>query len=502
MGDSMHRYQPAISVASRCFLRAAGYPAPRRFGVFREPRPHRRFPWSERHLQCVWFDPALRPACLRAASGERIVVENPGVWNLEAGPDFLGAVVRVEPDRRRLAGDVEVHVSPGDWHAHGHDNDPRYANVRFHVTSFPGAGGPAFALHIPLNDVLVEHLRGDLDFIDVTAYPYAARTAAPPCAAEFARWNADRIQQFLDAAGEERLRRKSDRLAAQMEMAGADQTFYAESLASLGYKYNKAPCRRLAEAVPLSLLREEAQGSPTRAYALLAGVAGLLPAADSSRWDAETRAWLRELWDFWWRRRDRFENNIIPRSAWRVAGQRPANHPARRLMAAALFFAQTNASADYWIRAAETSPSRVCDLFAQAWLSLRDPYFSMRCCFGGKPLKHPASLIGRERAEAMAVNVLAPFLAAAGAEKAFAGGLLEHMPPAEENSLIRQTAYTLLGADHPPSLYRAGLRRQGLLQIFHDYCLNDRSRCAACPLPSLLRNAAGASGARGEPFRL
>ena len=39
------------------------------------------------------------------------------------------------------------------------------------------------------------------------------------------------------------------------------------------------------------------------------------------------------------------------------------------------------------------------------------------------------------------------------------------------NSLMRQTAHALFGPDHPPSLYRDTLRRQGLMQVFYDYAL-------------------------------
>ncbi|MFH0878500.1 MAG: hypothetical protein V2A34_02195, partial [Lentisphaerota bacterium] len=62
--------------------------------------------------------------------------------------------------------------------------------------------------------------------------------------------------------------------------------------------------------------------------------------------------------------------------------------------------------------------------------------------------------------------------------------------PAETlNSVIRRTADSLFGPDHSTTLYRHGLRQQGLSQIFHDFCLNDRSRCATCGLPELVRRA-------------
>jgi len=59
---------------------------------------------------------------------------------------------------------------------------------------------------------------------------------------------------------------------------------------------------------------------------------------------------------------------------------------------------------------------------------------------------------------------------------------LRRLPPEEDNQIIRQTAHNLLGPDHNPALYRSGLRQQGLIQIFNDFCLTDRSRCKDCAL--------------------
>jgi hypothetical protein len=63
---------------------------------------------------------------------------------------------------------------------------------------------------------------------------------------------------------------------------------------------------------------------------------------------------------------------------------------------------------------------------------------------------------------------------------------MDQLPADSDNSLARQAAFFLFGPAHPVSLYRSGLRRQGLLQIFHDFCINDRTRCEACPFPSML----------------
>ena len=155
----------------------------------------RRFPWSERHLQCVWFDPELRPAGLKTGSGEDILVEDPGVWNSEAGPDFLGAAIRIGPGRRRIAADVEIHLHPADWERHGHASDPRYAKVRIHVTYFPGTlpDGhlPPGSVQIALKDALAANPLFSFENIDVTTYPQFARATPTPCSQILAAWTPD-----------------------------------------------------------------------------------------------------------------------------------------------------------------------------------------------------------------------------------------------------------------------------------------------------------------------
>jgi hypothetical protein len=441
------------------------------------------FPYSERHLQCVWFDNALRPAELRTTDGERVVVEDPGVWNLEAGPDFHGAALRIGPDRRRMAGDVEIHIHPSDWRQHGHQSDPRYARVRVHVTYFPGAlpeaDLPPGAIQISLKDALAARPGFSFENVDLVAYPFALRAPEPPCLKVLRHWNADRKTALLDAAGEERLRRKSERMARRMREEGPDQVLYEDVMSALGFKHNKNAFRQLALRLPHDTLRAEAAGREEVAYALLAGVSGLLPATSPARWEEESKAFARRIWDAWWKRRERYAGAIMPRSAWRLAGIRPANHPLRRLMAAALLFSSGKTLASRWNTLSLPQ-------LLKSLTNLRGPYFDRHATLGGRRLTRPAALIGADRAEAIAINVFAPFLAAAGVQAPFDRGLLDQLPPETDNAIIRQTALNLFGPDHGPSLYRTGLRRQGLIQIFHDYCLDDRSRCAACTFPALL----------------
>jgi hypothetical protein len=457
----------------------------------RDRRPTADFPYSERHLQCAWYDDKLRPANLKTAGGETVTVEHPGTWNLEAGPDFLGAAIRLGPKTRRIEGDVEVHIHPSDWRRHGHDKDRNYSRVRVHVTFFPGRvvrdEFPPGTVHIALRDLFAGNPAFSFETIDVTAYPYAIRASATPCRKQLKHWQPAERGALLDAAGEERLRRKGERMAAAMRANEPAQVLYEEIMTALGYKHNKEAFRRLARTVPLETLRDTADGDPDIAYSLLMGVAGLLPRKLDRSWDTQTRQFVRTLWDAWWRMHEPWDELILPRGSWKLGGLRPANHPARRLMAAADLFTRGTTPDERILHIGEHHADEFVKQAYHLLENLCSTYWDRRHSLGGKKTKRPVALVGRSRAAGIVTNVMVPFLAAMDEATPFSAGFLQQLPVETENAVQRQTAHTLFGRDHNPAFYHDGLRRQGLLQIFHDFCLNDRSHCTQCSFPELLK---------------
>lgn len=444
------------------------------------------FPYTERHLKCVWHDSALRPGGLKTHLGEDVEVEHPGQWNLEAGPDFLDAVLRIGPEQRRVAGDVEIHIRPADWRQHGHAADSRYCRIVAHVTFFPGALPsnvlPPGAVQIALKSVLAANPRFSFEAVDLTAYPHCIPVANTPCSGLLHTWPPARVQELLESAGQERLRLKAERLRLAVSVRGADQVLYEEVLCALGFKQNRLPFRRLATLVPHEVLREESGLDHDEAYALLAGVAGLLPAKIPERWDDETRAWVRRLWSLWWKRQSRWGSLVMQQTEWRLSSLRPANHPLRRLMAAVRLFCGTVPMLRTLDGSVVDSDERWQGLLRILEVNPNPPsYWNQRLALGGRP-QPCAALVGERRAAAILSNVMLPFLAATDRLDLDRANILRRIPLEEDNRLIRETALHLLGPDHNPAVYRTGLRQQGLLQIFHDFCLNNRAGCKTCPL--------------------
>jgi len=390
---------------------------------------------SERHVQAIWYDGALRPGNLRTADGAPVRVIDPGRWNLEAGPDFRDAVVEVGEDGHRIRGDVEVHMHVSDWTAHGHGHDPAYADVVAHVTWYPGPPPVAGAEYLPprcmricLGDVLRTKPDFSPDEIDLAAYPYARLPATPrPCEAAFAH-APDAALALLRAAGERRLEGKARRLCALFVRNGdRAQTFYEEMMAAFGYKHNAAPFRALAQTLPW----RELPPSPGAAATALACAADL---------------------------------GVAPRVPWRTANVRPSNSPARRIEEAARLFA---GELPALLRRLDA-----CDLAARPGQQA-----ALEILRAARPL-------GARRAAAMLTNVLIPF--------ARAEGRLARVPewifPEDLNATVRLMAFRLFGRDHNPALYAGnGLLVQGLLQVYREYCLAAHPDCSSCPLAGQAR---------------
>ncbi len=439
--------------------------------------------WSERHLQCVWFDDRLRPAPLAAVDGTPVTVLEPGRWNLEAGPDFLGATLETAGGVR-LTGDVEVHVTPRDWDAHRHAANPLYRNLVAHVTYAadpPPVTLPADVLRLSLARALCGNPAFSFDDIDLTAYPHAVLPVTPrPCATALAA-HPDRALTLLDAAGEFRIQAKARRLMARFRQnADRRQTLYEELLAALGYKQNAAPFRRLAQRLPVSDWDPDAGAA--NAYGRLLGAAGLLPPPDDSA-DPVLRPFVRGLWDYWWRHP---VADPLPADAWVRHGLRPQNSPVRRLAAAAALFTGRHTILDRLATLPATPPQA---WFRSAGLLFEScacwPFWDDRLTLSGPPTPGAGALLGPNRIAAMILNVIIPWFAA---EDRLDPNILDQLPPEDLSAPVRATAFRLFGRDHNPALLYAnnGLRIQGLLQIHADFCLSARAGCAGCPLAERL----------------
>ncbi len=88
-------------------------------------------PIKEDFLHYIWRTKKVPLHHLETIDGRRVEILDYGVYNVDAGPDFFNAKVRIEDTV--WAGNIEMHVFSSDWQKHKHQHDSAYDNVVLHV---------------------------------------------------------------------------------------------------------------------------------------------------------------------------------------------------------------------------------------------------------------------------------------------------------------------------------------------------------------------------------
>jgi len=446
------------------------------------------FPPPEALLQAVWQHQRLLRDQLVTQDGQRLHVLHPGFLNVEAGPDFREAVIRVG-DQAPVSGDVEIDPQPGDWVTHGHGNNPAYKNVVLHIVwdgrKTIGTGKPVAAIRGKLDsplwelnellsgesaNVLPEHLRGK-------------------CSAPLSTLSRDQLMDVLREAAHGRWLLRVQQFRARARQAGWEQALWEGIFRALGYKQNQWPMQTLAESRAQWLHHT---GDTLVCQSQLLGLGGLL-VEDPGLLKGSAGSYLRNVWDHWWRERDGLEGITLPRIAWRMNNLRPANHPQRRLALAAhwLKTADFIGRLEHWL-AASIEDADLEKSLHEILAVKHDEFWSWHYTFRSARQTRAQPLIGPPRITDLAVNVILPWLWTRARESGnqHFQDVAEHRflawGPSEDNSLLRLARQRLLGGSVMKKIPGAAAQ-QGLIQIVKSFCHHSNAVCEGCEFPRLLR---------------
>ncbi|MFT7121577.1 MAG: hypothetical protein ACJAZ9_001757, partial [Neolewinella sp.] len=85
----------------------------------------------EDFIHFLWRQARFDLRNLTTTGGSSLSIQDFGLHNKDAGPDFSGGQLRI--DGLQWAGNIEMHVKASDWYKHGHETDLAYDNVILHV---------------------------------------------------------------------------------------------------------------------------------------------------------------------------------------------------------------------------------------------------------------------------------------------------------------------------------------------------------------------------------
>jgi hypothetical protein len=440
-------------------------------------------------LQAVWQHQRLRRQELTTTDGQRLRILHPGFLNREGGPDFRGGVVQFGDSPPR-SGDIEVDLHSSGWRAHGHDRNPAFANVILHVIWGRDKTASQTPPALIINGTLDAPI-GELGFwLNSEASENLPDNLRGQCFAPLKELSPAKLSDLLRQAGQIRFQAKAAQFQARARQAGWEQALWEGIFRALGYKHNAWAMQCLAEQRERWLKQHL---SPPELQARLLGISGLLP-GELSRAQRVADGYLRSVWDLWWRDREEFSECVLPRILWRFHGQRPANHPQRRLALAAHWLSSGTlpSKLEQWC-SATLSDEKLAPSLLESMQVEPDDFWSWHWTIRSPRLSRSQPLLGAARVTDLAVNVVLPWLwirAAEGRNQKLQD-LIQHRfnswPAAEDNSVLRLGRQRLLGTNSKRSLGSA-VEQQGLIQITRDFCERSNAVCDQCNFPQLVRS--------------
>ena len=448
------------------------------FGGLDESPPLSGFaePMTEIHLQSLWFAGEFGSE-FQGTDGQRVQIRDFGEWNSGAGPDFRNCTVLI--DGETLSGDIELDPDVRDWERHQHGANEAYNQVVLHLYVDQPANDRCFTRTSEHREVPQVKLDPGLLVDGMARHRMPAPARLGRCSTPLSRMNEAAVQSLLEASAQYRLHRKSLRLHRAVAAHGRDQAIYQTLAQTLGYSSNQRPFLLLAQRLPV---RRLAAMEPMQREALLFGVAGFLDATPFDEARDETRVYLRQLWEHWWKHRAEFsrwmERGFVMK--WNLKSLRPGNHPERRLGALATMLGA-------WSRV--SSPLKQATAWnREAWTEsltgLRHEFWSLHYTLRSDPARRPQALIGQTRVQEMMANVVYPLLIP---DRPALWGEYLDLPALLDNQKVRRAVLRLFGESPLAAAFQRKVHHhQGLLQVYEDFCLEDDSACADCPFPERL----------------
>lgn len=420
--------------------------------------------FSELEVQARWFAGEFG-RFFESVDGEKIEVVQFGLWNKSAGPDFSEAVVKVGTGDP-VKGAIEIDMDARDWERHGHGCNPEYNQVVLHV--FLSQGKDRFftrsRAHRQIPQLHLDWTTREAFFGQSGSFDQLPALPGR-CSRTIRELPREQVLVILHTAARQRFNRKAVSLSRTREVHGEGEALYQAIAAGLGYAGNELPFRLLSQRLPARRLASDADSRE----ALLFGVAGFIPATDLQQLGLENRAYVRRLWRHWWMHRSAEEGLQIPRHAWRLGGQRPLNHPQRRIGALVAILS-------HWRAIRRMAAARDWRSLQRLLLGLSDPFWDWHYTLASRASKRRMALLGRERVQDLLANV---FLPVSGDWQP-----VEEMITAERSQRVRVAAARLLaGRRDVPDLLRGMAGQQGLLEFYEGFCRCDSSDCINCSMP-------------------
>lgn len=449
---------------------------------------------TERHLQAIWLEQKYFKSL--TINGTIIEVLSPGIWNSEAGPDFLKAHIRIGDQEWR--GDIELHLSQESWYSHHHHTDANYNQVILHlcywkplkekiaITSQGTLLPTAYiqpALTIPESRIL--------KLIDLDLYPYKHFSGSGNCSRTlFNDLSLEKITNLLRSAAVWRLENKMKRLQAKIK----DRKDYLMGGIAmvLGYKHNAEIFLEIFKR-----LNSYRNYDEHILLALALGFCGLYNSPSTKKWSES--AYYQQL-------SNAFSSlNLESFYHLKLDKVRPANHPVRRFAALIKmikdpYFQNIESKfltlwQSHWQVCKARDWKKLLQKFIELTPTYHDSYWQHHYTFEKTPQPQAIALIGNDLKKEILINIYLPILYSDIQNR---GNQIEEVAfiylfssiPATKTKKSIYLHHRFFG-NHKKLLLSSAELQQGAYQIHRDFCIHFEASCQGCPFVDRYKKAFG-----------
>jgi len=255
-----------------------------------------------------------------AGTGEKIQIIDVGTRNIDSGPDYFNAKVKI--GNTIWAGNIEIHVKSSDWELHKHHKDDSYDNIILHVVYLDNA--PVFRKNG--EKIQTIELKDNFDISILNKYQaFIDNSHWIPCEQQI-----NKIDHFTQFAWFEnlcidRLESKALAISEQLQLTRQDfmEIFYRQLCRNFGFSTNADAFELLAKSLPYQIINKHIN-RVDQLEALLYGQAGML---GKNYKDAYPTA-LKKEYTFLL---EKYQLAPLDPKIWKFLRMRPSNFPTIRL---------------------------------------------------------------------------------------------------------------------------------------------------------------------------
>lgn len=412
---------------------------------------------NEKLFQFIWQFQYFNRASLYTSEGEPLYIEKPGIRNLNQGPDFSEAVIRI--GNTRWAGNVELHVLSSDWNRHRHSGDKRYANIILHVVwendyavkDEQGNLFPTLVLQHLVPKLMLEKYEAMMQQLD----GFPCRSFLP---------SIDELHWFAwkERLAAERLERKAAVVLNRLQHTRQhwEECSWQLLAANFGIRINSRLFEQVAQTLPFTLAAKH-RSQLHQLEALLLGQANLLQGSFSDAYARMLQQEFRFL-------SAKYKLPVIQQQP-AFLRMRPAAFPTVRLAQLAMLVYKQPFL--FSIMRETADAATLCSVFGVT----ASAYWNERFCFD-EPAHFSPKHLGQQMAKNLMINTVIPLVFAYGqytGENAYKDRALQWLLelPAERNRICK--AWKQMGIQN-----QHALDSQALLELTNHYC--HEKRCLDC----------------------